>query len=105
MSIFVGPQREEGFGLTPLEAMASETPVVAARVGAFPLTIVEGVTGFLVDPGDVRGLEQRIWRLMEDPALRSAMGKAGRAHVAENHPAEGEAQQIVGVYERLWAAG
>src|SRR5690606_23454290 len=53
LSLFVAPQRWEGFGLTPLEAMASGVPVVAADVGAFSEMIVPGKTGTIVPPEDL----------------------------------------------------
>ena len=53
LDLYVAPQRWEGFGLTPLEAMACGVPVVATRVGAFEELVVDGETGRLIDAGDV----------------------------------------------------
>ena len=50
ISLYVAPSRNEGFGLTPLEAMASGSPVVASDAGAYADLIVEGETGFVVRP-------------------------------------------------------
>jgi len=64
-----------------LEAMASETPVVATRVGSVTETVLNGHTGFLVAPGDARGMARRARRLMTDRTRAAAMGRAGREHV------------------------
>ncbi|MGE0844721.1 MAG: glycosyltransferase family 4 protein [Flavobacteriaceae bacterium] len=102
LSVYVAPMRWEGFGLTPLEAMASATPVVTTRAGAAPYLVRDGETGFLVDTDDAGALGDRIGRLLADEALRERMGRAGRAHVAADFSVEREARQIGEVYEKLW---
>jgi mannosyltransferase len=84
--------------------MASGAAVVATRVGAARHLIVEGETGYLVEPDDRAGLERRIESLMKDPDGAAAMGRRGRAHVRQRFSIEREAAGIQGVYERLWAA-
>ena len=103
LDVFVAPQRWEGFGLTPLEAMACGVPVVATDVGAFPELVVDGETGFLVPAGDVGALAERTARLLDDPALRARMGEAARAHVTARFRLEDEAAALVAVYRRLLA--
>ena len=105
LAIFVAPQRWEGFGLTPMEAMASGVPVVATTVGAFPELVVEGETGRLVAPGDVDAMVAALGPLMADAGARAAMGGAARRHVVDHFTLEAEATAIIAVYERLWAAG
>jgi mannosyltransferase len=104
LSIFVGPQRNEGFGLTTLEAMASAMAVVATRAGAAAHLVAEGETGFLVPIEDLGALTERIARLMQDPARAEAMGKAGRLRVEAHFAIDREAKEIFAVYERLWAS-
>jgi len=104
MLVFVGPQRNEGFGLTTLEAMASEMAVVATRAGAAPHLVVDGETGFLVPIEDVGALTDRIEELMRDPARAAGMGKAGRRRVEAAFSIAREAKEIFAVYERLWAS-
>jgi mannosyltransferase len=102
MTIVVGPQRWEGFGLVPAEAMASGAPVVATRVGAAMHLIREGETGYLLDADDTAGLQRRIAELMADPARAAAMGRQGRDHVVANFSIEREAAGIEAVYRRVW---
>jgi len=104
VTIVVGPQVWEGFGLVPLEAMASGTAVVATKVGAARHLIVEGETGYLVGADDMADLEARIESLMRDPAAAAAMGRRGRAHIEQRFSIEREAAGIQEIYERLWSA-
>ncbi|WGD31839.1 glycosyltransferase family 4 protein [Ancylobacter sp. WKF20] len=105
LSIAVIPARWEGFGLVPIEAMASGTPVVAARSGAAPDLVKDGETGHLVPVDDQGTLTAAIARLMDmDEAAREAVGQAARAHVLAEYSIEREAQKINAVYEDIWAA-
>ena len=101
LDLFAAPARWEGFGLTPLEAMASGVPVVAARVGAYETLIRDGETGTLVPREDVDALAAALDHWMSDDAGREATGRAARAHVEENHAIEDEARAIVAVYRKL----
>jgi glycosyltransferase involved in cell wall biosynthesis len=74
---------DEPFGLVPLEAMSSRRPIVASRCGGIAETVVDRVTGFLVDPGDVDALATRVAQLLSDHAAARTMGEAGRQHVKE----------------------
>lgn len=66
----------EGFGLVLLEAMAAARPVVATAVSAIPEVVVEGENGLLCQAGDAPAVGEAFGRL-EDPALRSTLGRAG----------------------------
>jgi len=93
-SLFCLPSRQEGFGIVFLEAMASGLPIVAARAAAIPETVAEGEVGLLSDPDDAAGLAGALRRLLEDGALRRALGVAGRRRV-ESYRAERVAQQFL----------
>lgn len=80
---FVLPSYAEGQPWSILEAMAVGLPVISTRVGAVPDTVVDGVTGILVEAGDEHGLAHAVLELARRPELRRAMGAAARAHVAE----------------------
>jgi glycosyltransferase involved in cell wall biosynthesis len=64
-----------------MEALASEKPVVATRVGSVAETVLEGQTGFLVAPGDSRVMASRVLALLVDRDLAASLGRAGREHV------------------------
>ncbi len=76
--IFVLSSRFEAFPYTLLEAMRAGLPVIASRLGGMPEAIGEGKTGFLAPAGDSDAWRTRLRRLITEPALRVAMGRAGR---------------------------
>ena len=71
----------ELLGQTLLEAMACGTPVICTRVASMPEIVEDGVSGFIVEPGDTAALRSRLERLSAHPAEASAMGAAGRTRV------------------------
>jgi glycosyltransferase involved in cell wall biosynthesis len=85
-----------------LEAMASETPVVATRVGSISETVLEGQTGYLVPPGDSQGMADRVIRLLDNRLFAAAMGRAGREHIiahwSVDHMVRGYEDMIAGIY-------
>jgi len=83
-----------------LEAMAMERPVIASRIGGLPDIVVDGETGFLVPPGDERGLREAIQRLLHDPELQRRMGRSGKQRVAE-FQASTVVPRIEQVYQEL----
>ncbi|MGV8985643.1 MAG: glycosyltransferase family 4 protein [Cypionkella sp.] len=101
LDIYVAPQRWEGFGLTPLEAMACAVPVVATRVGAFEELVAPGVTGAFVEPGDIPALAAATATLVDDPALRTAQSAAARTRVEQGFRIEDEAAALIAVYRQL----
>ena len=94
----------EPFGIVALEAMACARPVIASRVGGLTDIVVDGETGYLVPPGDVTALRQAIERLQSDPALRVAMGNAGRRRVKQFQSRE-VVTRLESIYQRLVGAG
>jgi phosphatidyl-myo-inositol dimannoside synthase len=87
--IFVMPSRQEGFGLTFLEAMALGKPVIAGDYGGTPEVVQDEVSGFLVDPGDLKGLASRLVQLLQDEPLRRKLGEKGRRRVEEYYTFKG----------------
>ncbi len=96
--IYAFTSRNEGFGLTLLEAMSSGAALVAARAGAADKVVVEGETGFLVPTGDVDAMAEALEKLMRDPARAIEMGRKGRERVLAHFSVEAEADKIAAVY-------
>jgi len=101
LDLFVAPQRWEGFGVTPLEAMATGVPVVATTVGAFPELVAPDSTGALIPPSDPSAMATAIARLIDDDTLRSRLGSQARIHVMTHFTLESEAAGINAVYHSL----
>lgn len=68
---------EEAFGLINIEAMACGVPVVATRVGGIPEIVTDGITGYLVDPGDSTSLTKAIEKILRHKVIRSSFGQMG----------------------------
>lgn len=83
VDVLVISSEQEPFGLTAIEALAMETPVVATRCGGPEEVLEDGVTGFLVPVKDARAMADAIVRLLLDPKLASRLGISGRKHVFE----------------------
>lgn len=103
LTLYVAPSRNEGFGLTPLEAMASKTAVVASDAGAYAEMIVEG-TGSFVSAGDGDALRDAIEPYLAAPALAQRDGENALAYVREAFPLEKEADAISAVYEQVFSS-
>ena len=73
--IFVLPSYGEGMPMAVLEAMAAGLPVIATNVGGIPELITHGAEGFLISPGNVQDLAERIVRLANNQNLRLQMGQ------------------------------
>lgn len=102
LTVYVAPSRNEGFGLTPLEAMASATVAVTSDAGAYADMIVEGETGFVVPAGDGDALTRAIEPYLKDPELARRHGENALRHVRENFDLQREADGLAAVYETIW---
>ncbi len=100
---FVLPSANEGTPVTAIESLASGCPVVATRVGGVPDVVEEGVDGFLVEPGDLGAIADRLGRLAADPELRARMGAAGRERVLPRYAVERLIDDVDGLYRSLLA--
>jgi glycosyltransferase involved in cell wall biosynthesis len=79
----VVPSMGEGFGMVALEAMERARPVIAAEIGGLGELVVDGVTGYLVPPGEAEPLADAIVALASDLARACEMGEAGRRRALE----------------------
>lgn len=105
LSLYVAPSRNEGFGLTPLEAMASRTPVIATTAGAYAEMIVPGATGEVVPVDDYEALKAAIEPYLADPARTARAAEAALTHVRSTFALENEANALKKVYDRLLDRG
>jgi glycosyltransferase involved in cell wall biosynthesis len=92
--VFVMSSFAEGVPVVLMEAMAAGVPVVATRIAGVPELVEDGVSGFLVPPGDAQSLAERISALLEDDHLRNRFGKAGRAEVEAEFNIDLEARRL-----------
>jgi len=95
----------ELLGLAALEAMASGTPVVCSRIGGLPEVVEHGVTGLLVEPGDVRGLHDALERILRDRALAARLGRNARERALERFTWDACARRCIAAYEELAGRG
>ena len=100
ITIYAFTSRNEGFGLTLIEAMAAGAALVAARAGAAE-TVVDADTGVLVPSGDADALAAALEPLLRDPAGAAAMGVRARARVIREFSVDAEAARIAEVYRRV----
>jgi mannosyltransferase len=101
LTIYAFTSRNEGFGLTLIEAMSSGAALVASRAGAAEFVVEDGLTGVLTPSGDVDALVAALEPLMRDPAAAAAMGERARKRVEEKFSLDAEANAIAAVYRTL----
>jgi mannosyltransferase len=94
MTIVTALSRNEGFGLTPLEAMASGCAVITSEAGAWTDIIDNGYNGYCVPTGDVLAVTEKLEILLSDPAATETMGIVAREHIMSQYTVEKEAQSL-----------
>jgi glycosyltransferase involved in cell wall biosynthesis len=94
----------EGLPVVVLEEMAAGLPVVATAAGGTPEVVEDGVTGWLVAPGDAAALARRMAELLASPETMRAMGAAGRRRVERHFTFAAQAEQYQDLFRRLVAA-
>jgi glycosyltransferase involved in cell wall biosynthesis len=95
------PSSDELFGLVLIEAMACELPVIANRARGIPFAVDDGMTGFLVTPGDVKQLSDRLQLLLSNHEIAEKIGVAGRRKVLEKFTWEHVAERALRAYEEV----
>lgn len=87
------PSRREGAPNVVREAMVAGLPVVATAASGTPEIVVDGVTGLLSPPDELSGLERHLAAVLDDPALRERLGRAGRERALSEFTEERCAQR------------
>ncbi len=105
MDALVHLSLREGLPRALPQALAAARPVVAYDCDGAREVCLEGQTGFLIQPGDLAGLKNRLLQLADDAALREKLGRSGRQFVRENFAVENMVDAIYNLYLKLAAAG
>jgi glycosyltransferase involved in cell wall biosynthesis len=101
LSVSVSVSDSESFGVAVVEASACEKPVVVSNVGGLPEVVVDGITGFIVEPRNPAQTADAIERLILDDQLRIKMGKAGRERVQLLFNWNDNVDQMVRIYRNV----
>ncbi|MBP8980260.1 MAG: glycosyltransferase family 4 protein [Syntrophobacterales bacterium] len=104
MDIVVLNSHEEAFPRSVIEAMAAARPVIATDVGGTKEAVEEGITGFILPPGDRVALEDRLKKLARDPSLRTVLGRAGRKRVEALFSVESNVHKTEQLYRKILEA-
>jgi glycosyltransferase involved in cell wall biosynthesis len=91
----------EPFAGVVIEAMALSRPVIATRIGGSIEQVEDGITGYLVEPGDVESMAVGLEKLLEDPGRRRLFGENGRVHFLEQFEFEPFYQKILDLYNQV----
>jgi glycosyltransferase involved in cell wall biosynthesis len=102
-AVFALPSYVEGLPASLLEAMGAGLPVVATPVGGIPEALADGVSGFLVAPGDTAALARHLRKLLLDRALGARVGAAGRETVRVRYAAERTIAPLEALYAEVGA--
>lgn len=100
-TIFILPSYAEGLPITIIEAMACGLPIISSKVGGIPEVIKENINGFLIDPGDVDMLTERIEFLIKNKNIREDMGKNNLAEAISNYDFKIVVEKLERIYENL----
>ena len=81
--IYLFPSRQEGFGLTPMEAMACGAAVVTTNVGGIPDYTIPNETALVVEPKKPQQLTEAIIKLIENPSILEKIARKGQEHIQQ----------------------
>lgn len=95
--------KAEGFSNSILEYMAAARPVVVTDVGGAREAVTEGLTGYLVQPGDDETMAARIISLLDEPERAQRMGEQGRRIVEQKFSCEAQLNSTLNLYQKLLA--
>ena len=101
MSLVAALSRNEGYGLTVLEAMSSGVPVLASRAGAWPEIVRQGIDGEIVAVDDSGSATAALRKLISDPVRLSKMAVQVRPRILEKYRLETEAESLCQFYRQL----
>ena len=95
--LFLLPSEYESFGLSALEAMAAEVPVISTNAGGLPEININGETGYMCEVGDIEGMSEKAFEILSDPATHQKFKKNAHAEAQKF-----DIHKIVPQYETLY---
>lgn len=101
MDVLLSASHEEGFSNVILEGMAAALPVVATNVGGNPEAVLDGETGYIVEPRNPESIAAALEKLMQDPHQARQMGEKGAQRVRAEFSYEAMIKGLEGLYEEL----
>jgi glycosyltransferase involved in cell wall biosynthesis len=101
VDLVVQPSRVDAGPIVPLEAMSTQIPVIATRVGANREEIEDQITGMLVPSEDEGAMARAMVAMLEDKACRERLGRSGRERVKERFALSKQAERIAEIYDDL----
>lgn len=99
--VFVLPSLGEGISNTILEAMATGLPVIATKVGGNPELVIDGVTGFLVEPGDPESMAEKLYLYLKNEDMLKEHGRNARLHAESEFGMDKMVEKYVQIYDSL----
>lgn len=96
--IYVSSSLWEGMPISILEAMSAGLPIIATKVGDIPFVINDG-TGILIPSGNSQAIADKIAYLLDNPSMRSQLGRAGRDYVLTKHSLDAWYDSLMEVYQ------
>jgi glycosyltransferase involved in cell wall biosynthesis len=103
MDIFLFTTHREGLSLSVIEAMASGLPIVATEVGGIREQVDDGRNGHVVQVGDISAMVRHCTRLIQDPAVRAAMGRVSRQNAEKRFSEHRMLEQYAACYQEVAA--
>lgn len=103
IDIFVLTSLWEGLPISVLEAMASSLPVAATDTGGISEVIIEQKTGFLVNPGDMKKMAEKLINLLKSEDMRRTIGQKARDSLGDNFQIENMVKNTQELYNRLYS--
>ena len=100
-NVYLCTSETESFGLSALEAMACGTPVVSSNTGGVPEVITDGEEGFLLTPGDVEGMAEKVVTLLRNKEMHTEMSRTARQTAVEAFDRESVVNQYEALYHRV----
>jgi len=104
-SIYLLPSYREGLPVSVLEAMAAGLPVVTTPVGGIPEAVEDGVNGYLIKPGDIKAMKEKLLLLLSCRDKREQFGKANKLRAKELFDAKIVVDQLCTIYSSIQESG